>query len=84
MLKGGFWGSGGFFVFLVLNRFVFFIVAIPAGGFFTALAFVRVNDTPLISYVSYGLAYILNPKKYIFRKGVEQDLQEIIISEENK
>ena len=69
---------------MILNRFVFFIVAIPIGGFFTALAFVRVNDTPLMSYVTYGLNYILNPKKYIFRKEVEQDLQEIIISEENK
>ena len=87
-LKQFLWlASGGsviFFLFLILNSFVFFVVAIPAGAFFVALAFVRINDTPLMNYILYGIMYFLNPKQYIFKKEEEKELEEIIISENNR
>jgi|SRR3989344_392755 len=71
-------------LFLTINNLVFFVVAIPIGGFFAALAFVRINEAPLINYVTYGITYFLNPKQYIFKKEDEKELQEIIISEGNQ
>jgi hypothetical protein len=87
------WLAGGgaivFFLFLVLNRYLFFFFAIPIGASSAALAFVKINETPLVNYALYGLSYFLNPKQYIFKKentelqdiGIEK---EIIISDDNK
>ena len=84
-LKQFLWlASGGsliFFMFLTMGRFIFFIVAFPIGAFFVALAFVKINETPLVNYILYGITYLTNPKQYIFKKEEEQDLREIIISE---
>ncbi|MBI2064943.1 MAG: PrgI family protein [Candidatus Yanofskybacteria bacterium] len=71
-LKQFLWlASGGaliFFMFLTMNSLLFFLVAFPVGAFFAALAFVKTN-----------------PKQYIFkREESEQDLREIIISDESK
>ena len=63
---------------------MFFVVAIPIGATSAALAFVKINETPLMNYVIYGITYFLNPKQYIFKKEEEKELQEIIISDENK
>jgi hypothetical protein len=70
-----------FLLFLTVNRFVFFIVAIPIGGLFAALAFVKINETPLVNYILYGITYFLNPKQYVFKKEEERELEEIIISD---
>ena len=87
-LKQFLWlASGGailFLLFLTTNRFLFFIVAIPIGGFFSALAFVKINGTPLVSYLLYGATYLFNPKQYVFKKEEEKELEEIIISDERK
>lgn len=84
-LKQFLWLAAGggviFLLFLTLNSLIFFVVAIPIGAFFAALAFVRINDTTLVNYVSYGINYLLNPKQYIFKKEREKELQEIIISD---
>lgn len=84
-LKQFLWiGSGGamlFLCFLILPRFVFFIVAIPIGGLFAGMAFVRINGTPLMNYMLYGLNFILNPKQFIFKKEEEGDIQQIILSD---
>src|SRR3989338_2042946 len=84
-LKQFLWlASGGailFFLSLIMNRILFFIVAIPVGGFFAALAFIRVNEAPLMYYVLYAIMFALNPKQYIFKKEEEKELQEIIISD---
>ena len=87
-LKQFLWlASGGaiiFLFFLTLNTYVFFVVAIPIGATSVALAFVRINETPLMNYVIYGITYFLNPKQYIFKKEEEKELQEIIISDGEK
>lgn len=77
-------GSVVFLLFLTMPTFLFFAAALPVGGLFAALAFVKINETPLMNYAIYGLSYLLNPKKYVFKKEEEQELQEIIISDQQK
>lgn len=85
-LKQFLWlASGGamvFFLFLTLNTLLFFTVAIPIGAIFVALAFVKINDTPLMNYILYGVMYFMNPKQYIFKKESGSELQDINISKE--
>ncbi len=84
------WLAGGgailFLLFLTLNRYIFFIVAIPIVASSAALAFVKISEIPLVNYVFYGITYFFNPKQYIFKKedpelggiGIEK---EIVISD---
>lgn len=67
-----------------MSRFIFFVAAIPIGGLFAALAFVKINETPLVNYVLYALMFFANPKQYIFKKEEEQELKEIIISDQSQ
>ncbi len=71
-LKQFLWIAGGasfvFLLYLLVSGVLFFILAIPIAIIFLALAFLKIDDVPLIVYASYGLSYILNPKKYIFKK----------------
>ena len=93
-LKQFLWlASGGALVFLLfatLDTLIFFTVAIPIAATFAAMAFVKINDTPLMNYVLYGIMYFMNPKQYIFKKESESELQdiniskEVIISDENR
>jgi len=66
------WVAGGsamlFLLFMFTKGFLFIILAMPIAAIFTALAFLKIDGVPLLTYVSYGLSYILNPKKYIFKK----------------
>ena len=66
------WIAGGaailFLLFIVVKGFWFFVLALPVTAIFTALAFMKIGGVPLLVYISYGLSYILNPKKYIFKK----------------
>ena len=85
-LKQFLWLAGGgaliFFMFLTMNRFVFFFLAIPIGAVSTALAFVRINEVPLANYALYSIGYFFNPKQYIFRKEEKPDLGGIRIEKE--
>jgi len=69
------WIAGGaavlFLLFILIKGFWFFVLALPIASIFLALAFVKVGGVSLLVYVSYGLSYILNPKKYIFKKDNE-------------
>lgn len=56
-----------FVLFTVVPGFWGIVLAIPIGTFFLALAFVKVQDAPLINYVAYMLSYVFGPKKYLFR-----------------
>jgi len=84
-LKQFLWLAGGgaiiFLFFLTLNRYLFFVVAIPVGATTVALAFVKINETPLVSYALYGLSYLFNPKQYIFKKE-DNELQDIGVEKE--
>lgn len=71
------WVAGGvailFLLFMFVKGLLFIALALPIAAIFTAMAFVKVDGVPLLIYVSYGLSYILNPKKYIFKKGGDQN-----------
>jgi len=66
------WIAGGaailFLLFILVKGFWFFALALPIASIFIALAFVKINEVSLLVYISYGLSYIFNPKKYIFKK----------------
>lgn len=72
------WIAGGaafmFLLFTLVRGVLFFIFAIPIGGIFLALAFLKINGVSLIVYASYGISYLTNPKKYIFKKDPEDNL----------
>lgn len=69
------WIAGGaailFLLFTFIKGFWFFVLAIPVAVIFLALAFWKIDGVPLLVYASYGLSYIINPKKYIFKKDSE-------------
>ena len=71
------WVAGGaailFLLFMLVKGFLFIALALPIAAVFTAMAFVKVDGVSLLVYASYGLSYILNPKKYIFKKEAEQN-----------
>ncbi len=50
---------------------IFIILALPIGAIFAALAFVTFNGAPLFNYVVYAFNYLINPKKYIYKKNGE-------------
>ena len=73
------WVAGGvailFLLFMLLGlSFVFFVAGLPIAAIFAALAFLKVDEMPLINYIAYLLSYLLNPKRYIFRKEEENKL----------
>ena len=77
-LKQFLWVAGGAaIVFLLFQTtgggFVFFAAGIPIAAIFLALAFLKIEGVPLINYLAYLLSYLLNPKKYIFKKEKEDD-----------
>ena len=69
------WVAGGaailFLLFMFTKGFLFIALALPIAAIFIAMAFVKIDGVPLLVYASYGLSYILNPKKYIFKKEAE-------------
>ena len=74
------WVAGGaailFLLFTVTQgSFLFFIAGIPIAAIFLALAFAKVEGMPLINYIAYLLSYVLNPKKYVFRKSAEEKIE---------
>ena len=75
-LKQFLWVAGGAtLVFLLFQTtgggFIFFAAGIPIAAIFLALAFLKIEGVPLINYLAYLLSYLLNPKKYIFKKEKE-------------
>lgn len=80
-LKQFLWLAGGAAIltllYMTIGGAVFFVLAIPIGGIFLALAFFKINDIPLLNYASYGLSYLLNPKKYLFQKEMPTNNQTI-------
>ncbi len=80
-LKQFIWLAGGAAVltllYMTIKGMLFFVLALPIGGIFLALAFFKIDDVPLLNYASYGLSYILNPKKYLFQKEMPTNNQTI-------
>jgi hypothetical protein len=72
-LKQFLWiASGASILFLLFSVFqlslTFFVLALPVLGIFLSFAFLKIEGMPLLNYVAYMLSYVLNPKKYVFKK----------------
>lgn len=72
-LKQFLWIASGaavlYLTFLLTNGgFWFFVIAVPVVGLAIALAYLKIDDVPLLNYIAYGLSYLTNPKQYIFKK----------------
>src|SRR3989344_4735236 len=69
------WIAGGasfvFLLFTLVRGVLFLVLAIPIAVIFLALAFFKIDGVPLIIFARYGLSYLTNPKKYIFKKENE-------------
>ena len=78
-LKQFLWVAGGvailFLLFMTAGPgLIFFAAGIPVAGIFLALAFLKIEGLPLINYIAYLLSYLLNPKRYIFRKKDDNEI----------
>jgi len=70
-------GSTLILFYILFEGLWFFIFAIPILIIFGGLAFLKIEGIPLLNYVSYMFSYILNPRKYTFKKEDEQDITEL-------
>lgn len=65
--------SGGvasvFFWYVTTSGFLFVACALLFGGFFLALAFLKIDGIPFLNYLAYMLSYVLSPKQYLFSSG---------------
>jgi hypothetical protein len=59
--------------YILLSGLWFLLVALPTGGFFAALAWVKVDGQPFINYLAYMLSYTLGSKKYIYTPKSDQN-----------
>jgi hypothetical protein len=89
-LKQFLWVASGsavlYVLFAILPTGLFFAIALPIGGLFIALAFVKISDIPLVNYILFAITYTMNPKRYIYQKSMDtqQDMQEIIIKKDGE
>jgi hypothetical protein len=76
-----------YILFKILNFFVFIILAIPVAAISLALAFVRLNQQPLVSALKNFFGFVRKPDFYIWKKPElkktkeEKPLPEIIKKE---
>lgn len=80
-LKQFLWIGGGtaiiFFLFLTFSGYILFLLAIPVAAVSGALAFIKIDEVPLINYIAYGLSYMLNSKKYIYEQETKTTFPEL-------
>ncbi|OGN02669.1 MAG: hypothetical protein A2655_03070 [Candidatus Yanofskybacteria bacterium RIFCSPHIGHO2_01_FULL_43_42] len=79
-LKQFLWVAGGVSILFLLftttqGGFIFFAAGVPIAAIFLAFAFLKIDGMPLINYIAYLLSYLLNPKRYIFRKDEDNNLK---------
>ena len=59
--------------FVTLDKVTFFIVAFFIVSFVGALSFYRPQGIPFIDFLGYGFTYILQPKKYIWKREIVKE-----------
>ncbi|MBX4190250.1 PrgI family protein [Candidatus Parcubacteria bacterium] len=71
-LKQFLWVATGaallFLDFLTFSGYFAIIIAIPVVAVSAAMAFIKINDVPLLNYAAYALSFVLGQKRYIFKK----------------
>ncbi len=56
----------------MFNKTAFYVIAVPVGMVFAALAFYRPHGVPLVTFIGYGLTFLLQPKTYVWRRPQEE------------
>ena len=78
-LKQFMWiGAGGSLIFLdfsVSHSYWTVVVAIPIAAVSLAFAFLKIDDIPLLNYISNALAYSFGQKQYIYRQDAPPSSQ---------
>ncbi|MBX4211441.1 MAG: PrgI family protein [Candidatus Yanofskybacteria bacterium] len=64
-----------FIIFSIGGLLWFFILGLPIAAIFLSLAFVKINELPLINYIAYALSYIINPHKYVYKNDQQGNIQ---------
>lgn len=74
-LKQFLWLLGGaaalFTVWSFTDLFLFIILAIPVGAFFTALAFYKINGRPFLFFIYTFILYFVQPKFFLWDRVVD-------------
>jgi hypothetical protein len=72
------WVAGGVCMivmeFLLLGGVIRIIAVLLTGGFFGALAFLKMDGMPFINFLAYMLSYALGSKRYVYKPAQGQDL----------
>ena len=73
-LKQFVWIAAGgaivYLAYLMLGLTIwFFIVSLIGGGASAALAFVKIDGTPLLNFIIYAISFTISPRRYLFRKN---------------
>ena len=69
-------------VYIFASGIWFIMLAIPVVAASLGLAFVKIDNVPLMNYVVYILSYTLNPKKYTYQKEGQPVYQNVPPSQE--
>jgi hypothetical protein len=68
--------AGAVFIFLDFSLFTGFIaivIAIPIVAVAGALAFLKIDDMPLINYIANMFSFASGPKKYLYTDETDQN-----------
>lgn len=78
-------GGVGFLVamWLVLPLWLAIIVGVPVAGLGAALAFLKVNERPLIATIESAFDYFFRPKLYVWEKKQKAAISDIALPGEN-
>ena len=57
-----------FILYVFLQMWLVIILGVPIGGFFVALAFLKVNGVPFIKILSSAIGYAGSEKLYLWKK----------------
>jgi hypothetical protein len=76
-LKQFLWvAAGGVFLFLdfsVVKGIAAIIIAVPIAAIAGAFAFLRIDDMPLLNYISSAISFSFGKKKYIYTNEASQN-----------
>ena len=81
-LKQFLWVAAGavliFLDFSIFKGFAALIIGLPIAGVALALAFLKIDDLPLINYVANALSYMFGTKEYRYRSDANADYSQRI------
>jgi hypothetical protein len=67
-------GGFGFLIWTIIPiKFIAFILIIPVSGFFIALAFVKINNRPLLDMIESAFTYYTGSKVYTWKQPVPME-----------